>query len=108
METWVNSETLYEGKIVTLKRGRVRLDDGREAIREVVEHNGGVVIAPRVGDSVVLVRQYRIAIGKELLELPAGKLEGAEEPLERGGAGRSFFLWPPGWPAPRGWPSALR
>lgn len=84
METWIDSETLYEGKIVTLKRGRVRLDDGQEAIREVVEHNGGVVIAPRVGDSVVLVRQYRIAIGKELLELPAGKLEGNEEPLLRG------------------------
>ena len=56
METWIDSETVYEGKIVTLKRGRVRLDDGREAFREVVEHNGGVVIASRVGDSAVLVR----------------------------------------------------
>lgn len=84
METWIDSETLYEGKIVTLRRGRVRLDDGQEAIREVVEHNGGVVVAPRVGDSAVLVRQYRIAIGKEILELPAGKLEGDEDALERG------------------------
>jgi len=84
METWIDSETLYEGKIVTLKRGRVRLDDGQEAIREVVEHNGGVAVAPRLGDSVILVRQYRIAVGKELLELPAGKLEGDEDPLERG------------------------
>lgn len=84
METWIESETLYEGKIVTLKRGRVRLEDGREAEREIVEHNGAVVIAPRLGDSVVLVRQYRVALGKELLELPAGKLEGEEEPVERG------------------------
>ncbi len=84
METWLDSETVYEGKIVTLKRGRVRLDDGREAVREVVEHNGGVVIAPCLGDSVVLVRQYRVAVGKEILELPAGKLEGKEEPIERG------------------------
>lgn len=84
METWFESETVYEGKIVTLKRGRVRLDDGGEAVREVVEHNGGVVIAPCLGDSVVLVRQYRIAVGKELLELPAGKLEGEEEAVERG------------------------
>ncbi len=84
METWIESETLYQGKIVTLKRGRVRLENGREAEREIVEHNGAVVIAPRIGDSVVLVRQYRVALGKELLELPAGKLEGKEEPVERG------------------------
>ena len=84
METWIDAETLYEGKIVTLKRGRVRLENGREAEREIVEHNGAVVIAPRLGDSVVLVRQYRVALGKELLELPAGKLEGEEEPVERG------------------------
>ena len=84
METWIESETLYEGKVLTLKRGRVRLKDGREAEREIVEHNGAVVIAPKLGDSVVLVRQYRIALGKELLELPAGKLEGEEDPVERG------------------------
>ena len=84
METWIDSETLYEGKIVTLKRGRVRLENGQEAEREIVEHNGAVVIAPKLGDSVVMVRQYRVALGKELLELPAGKLEGDEEPVHRG------------------------
>ena len=84
METWIESETLYEGKIVTLKRGRVRLGNGQEAEREIVEHDGAVVIAPKLGDSVVMVRQYRVALGKELLELPAGKLEGDEEPVHRG------------------------
>jgi len=85
METWVDSETVYEGKLVTLRRGSVRLDGGQEATREVVEHNGGVTIAPWTGEAVVLIRQYRIATAKEMLELPAGKLEAADEdPLERG------------------------
>lgn len=83
METWIDSNTVYAGKLVTVKVGPVRLDDGREATREVVEHNGGVVIVPALGDSVLLVRQFRIALGKEMLELPAGKLEGDEDPLER-------------------------
>ncbi len=84
METWIRSETLYKGKIVNLRIGDVRLDDGREAFREVVEHNGGVGIVPCLGDSVVLVRQYRVAVGRYLLEIPAGKLEGDEDAEARG------------------------
>ena len=84
METWIDTETLYEGKLITLKKGTVRLDDGQEAIREVVEHNGGVAVVPYIDGSVVLVRQYRVALGKDMLEVPAGKLEGDEEPEHRG------------------------
>lgn len=84
METWTSSEILYDGKIVRLKVGEVSLDDGTPARREVVEHPGGVCVVAFTGSTILFVRQYRIAIGKEILELPAGKLEGVEDPEARG------------------------
>jgi 8-oxo-dGTP pyrophosphatase MutT (NUDIX family) len=83
-EEWIRSETLYKGRIITLRVGDVRLDDGVIAMREMVEHPGGVAVVPVLDDSVVLIRQYRIAIGQDILELPAGKMEGDEAPEHRG------------------------
>ncbi|NLB29762.1 MAG: NUDIX hydrolase [Clostridiales bacterium] len=76
-------ETVYEGKIVNLRSDRVRLKNGKVVPREVVEHPGGVVIAA-VTDSggIMAVRQYRYCVSEELLELPAGKLERGEYPLD--------------------------
>jgi ADP-ribose pyrophosphatase len=65
------------------KVGTVSLEDGKTAFREVIEHPGGVCIAVLHEGQVVLVRQFRIAIGKYILEAPAGKLEQDEEPMER-------------------------
>jgi ADP-ribose pyrophosphatase len=79
MEVWDESELLYSGKVVKLRVGTVRLDDGVRAHREVVEHPGGVCVVPFTGHSVLLVRQYRIAVGEYVLELPAGKLEDPNE-----------------------------
>jgi len=84
METWDKSDILYDGAVVRLRVGTVRLDNGAEARREVVEHPGGVAVVPFTGDSVILVKQYRIAAGEYVVELPAGKLEGAEDPRHRG------------------------
>ena len=84
METWIEREERYKGRIITLETGRVRLENGNEAEREVLRHPGAVAVVP-YGDGVVtLVRQYRIAVEEELLEIPAGKLEGAEDPEHRG------------------------
>lgn len=83
METWVRTETVYEGRVIGVQVGDVRLDDGTVAFREVVRHPGGVAVVPVLDDAVVLVRQFRIAIGQDILELPAGKLEGAEDPEHR-------------------------
>jgi ADP-ribose pyrophosphatase len=83
MEEWVRKESVYEGKIFSVVAGEARLDDGRIVRREVVEHRGGVAVVPVLGDTVILIRQFRIAVGRELLELPAGRLEGDEEPEER-------------------------
>lgn len=72
----------YEGIIINVGLDRVRLPDGSEAFREIVEHPGGACILPVDGEgNAYCVRQYRYPIGEHLLEAPAGKLERGEDPL---------------------------
>lgn len=78
----LSSRTLYEGRVISLRVDEIALPGGRTAVREVVLHPGAVVIAAIDADGqVLLVNQYRHAIGAWLLELPAGGLEPGEEPL---------------------------
>ena len=72
---------LYRGRIFTVTTHRVELEDGGEGLRDVVNHSGGACVAALDKEGrVLLVRQYRFAAGRELLELPAGKLDhGVEE-----------------------------
>lgn len=86
MESWIDSTIEFEGKIISLKTGTVRLDDGSEARREIVVHPGGVGVVPWLGDRVAFAKQYRVAVGREMVEIPAGKLEGDESPEMRGRA----------------------
>lgn len=84
-EKTVSTRVIYEGKIITVHVDDIELPDGRAAIREVVEHSGGVSVAALTDkDELIFVRQYRYPYAKELLELPAGKLERGEDPLEAG------------------------
>lgn len=80
-EHTVESKTIFEGKIVKLTLDQARLPNGALASREVVYHPGGVAVLALDEDrTVTLVRQYRYPIRRELVELPAGKLDhGAEE-----------------------------
>ncbi len=80
METWLNSEIIFAGKIFSVRTGDVRLDDGNETTREIVEHSGGVAIVPIVGQDILLIRQFRISIGRAITELPAGRLERGDTP----------------------------
>ena len=81
-ERTVGSETLWSGSIFSVERLEVELPDGSRAPREVMRHLGGCcVVAVRDG-RVCLVRQWRVAIGRMTLELPAGKLEAGEDPAE--------------------------
>jgi ADP-ribose pyrophosphatase len=83
METWIKRETIYQGRIFRVDSGRVRLDDGTETGRDVIVHPGAVGIVPVIDDRVILVRQYRVAIEREMLEIPAGKLEPGDTPERR-------------------------
>lgn len=80
-EKTLSSEVIYRGKIVTLKRDRVLLPNGKESVREVVEHPGGACVLCVEEGKVALVKQFRYAYGEELFELPAGKLNPGEEPV---------------------------
>ncbi len=84
-EEKISSEKIYEGRILTYTVDKIKLPNGRESVREVIIHNGGVTIVPQPSpDKVVLVRQFRYAIGKVFWELPAGTLKKNEDPLLSG------------------------
>ena len=79
-ERTLSSETVYQGKIVTLLVDQAELPNGMQAKREVVLHPGGVAILPLDRDgNVTLVQQYRYPFHQLLLELPAGKLDEGED-----------------------------
>ena len=81
-ERTLSREEKFQGRIFSVHADAVRLPDGTESRREIVEHPGGVTVIP-VDDSgtVTCVRQYRYAFGEHVLETPAGKLEPGEDPL---------------------------
>ena len=71
----LSERTVWEGQLITVAVGSFRGPDGDEFERDVVHHPGAVSVVPVVddGQAVLLVRQYRAAVDRELLELPAGK-----------------------------------
>jgi len=84
-EKQLSREIKYQGKIVTVCLDRVELIDGRQTWREECLHPGGVAILPLLDSGeVICVRQHRYAYNKDLIEIPAGKLEPGEDPLECG------------------------
>jgi len=81
-EKELEKQEVYKGRVFTLTTHRIELENGEEARRDVVNHNGGsCVAAVDEKGRILLVRQYRFAARRELLELPAGKLEPGEDPL---------------------------
>lgn len=82
MVTVLGTRRVYEGRVLNLRVDDVQYDNGHRSTIEVAEHRGGVaVIAQPAPHAIVLVHQFRPAIGRELWEVPAGKLEAGEEPL---------------------------
>lgn len=83
METWTATPTeVHRGPVFSVLRGTAKLDDGTTVTREVVHHQGSVaVVAIRAG-SVLITSQFRIAVGKTVLEIPAGRIEEGETPAE--------------------------
>jgi ADP-ribose pyrophosphatase len=80
-ETILDTEHIYEGRVVKLDVHRVRLPDGQIAKREVIRHQGAVaLIALDDQQNVLLVRQFRVGAQQTMLEIPAGLLEPGEVP----------------------------
>lgn len=81
-ETILTTERIFSGRVFNVECSTVQLPDGNTAGREIIRHNGGAAIAA-VDDqnNILLVKQFRIAAGTEMLEIPAGKLEPGEDPL---------------------------
>ncbi|KGR90404.1 ADP-ribose pyrophosphatase [Ureibacillus massiliensis 4400831 = CIP 108448 = CCUG 49529] len=80
-EKSIRSESIYEGKVVSLKIDDVILPNGKEAKREIINHPGAVaIIAISDEGKLVLVEQYRKALERSIIEIPAGKLEKGEAP----------------------------
>lgn len=80
VEKKIDGKTIYDGKILRLDVDEVELCDGTRASRECVRHHGGAAMLCVIDKKVLLVRQFRYLYGKEIYEIPAGKLEKGENP----------------------------
>ncbi len=74
IEKQLKKETIYRGKIINMRRDIALLPDGNEAVREIVEHPGGVCVSALTdNDEVLMVRQFRYPYSEVIYEIPAGK-----------------------------------
>lgn len=82
-EKKISSRAAYRGRLLKVNEDEVRLPDGSTALREYILHPGAAIILPLFEDgSVLLERQFRYPLGQHFYELPAGKLEAGEPPIE--------------------------
>ena len=76
------SKLVYDGKMLKVRSDTVRLPDGGTAEREFIDHPGAVaVIALTDAGELVMERQYRYPLGRDMIEIPAGKIDPGEDPL---------------------------
>ena len=81
-EKTLKANYIYNGKVINVRCDDVVLPNGNTSKREIVEHRGGVGIIPYDGKYIYMVHQFRYAFKEELLEIPAGKREYDEKPIE--------------------------
>lgn len=80
-EKTIETEMLYRGSVLNLRKDKVTVQNG-VSFREIIEHNGGAVIAAVTDErKMVMVRQYRKPANRVVFEVPAGKIDPGEEPL---------------------------
>ena len=80
IEKPASSDLIYDGVVVHLYRDQATLPNGKAAVREVIRHVGAVAVVPLTeAGEVICVRQFRYPVGRVLLEIPAGKLDGKGE-----------------------------
>ena len=82
-EKTISTERIFEGKIINLRKDKVEIRDGGTSYREIVEHGGGaVIIGITVDGNIPMVTQYRKAAENAILEIPAGRVEKNEDPMD--------------------------
>lgn len=81
-EVTIESKPIFRGKIISLQVDTVKLPDGATATREIVRHPGAVAVLALAGDRMLVVEQYRKALEKAQVEIPAGKLDPGEDPMD--------------------------
>lgn len=82
-EKKLDSKEIFDGVVFRVTVDRVELENGQAARREVVHHTGGAgILALNERGEIAMVRQYRYAVGQEMLEIPAGKIEAGEDPKQ--------------------------
>jgi len=80
-EKTLSSQSIYQGRAVRLRVDTIKMPGGRETEREIVEHDDCIaIIAIDADDKVLLVKQFRKPVEKELLEIPAGGIDAGEDP----------------------------
>jgi ADP-ribose pyrophosphatase len=80
LEKTISSKIVFDGRAVKLRVDTIKMPDGRQTTREIVEHGACIaVVAVDEQNNVLLVSQYREAVGKELLEIPAGGVDPGED-----------------------------
>lgn len=78
-ERTIEKKQIMDGKVIKVEKHIVTLPNGRETVREVVKHPGAVAILAVKDDKILFVEQFRKAMEKCLIEIPAGKVESGEE-----------------------------
>ncbi len=82
IEEKIGEESVFDGVLLHVQRDTVKLPNGHETTREGVRHPGASAVLPILpGGDIVLVKQYRYPVGQVTLEVPAGKLDKNEEPI---------------------------
>lgn len=82
-EKTLQSEVVYDGPIFRIRKDKVTVVGGKTSYRDILEHNGGaVILAVKEDGRILMVRQFRKALEREVLELPAGKIDGDEDPMD--------------------------
>ena len=83
-EKTLESEVVFDGKVIHVRKDKVLCPNGKESFREIVDHHGGVGVLAFLDGKIALVKQFRYAYKEELYEMPAGKLEKGEDPAQGG------------------------
>ena len=81
-EKLLRQEPIYKGRVINITKDEVVCPNGQTSLREIVHHRGGVAILFKVDDKFIFEKQYRYAMNEEIIEMPAGKLEEGEIPIE--------------------------